>query len=435
MEGGKLSAEQLQHRARARVAEIARTMGAELPRLGNTLHTEIAESISELRGDNVILELLRASTESNVETFLHVVQHDIRVGEVLPPSAAIEYARRLAQRGIPTNALLRAYRIGHNRVLDWVVAEVARHESDREVALAAAQILQTTTFSYVDRVAEQVVAEYESERERWLANRNTVRAAMLASVLSGRDYDLGTAESALGYGLRRHHLGIVVWAAESESTLSELRRLESLVAAIGESLGAAGQALFLPQDRSLAWCWIPLGRSVDDHRLDLAAIRSLTESTGPSVRVALGRPHAAAPGFRTTHQEAQRAHAVAAAAGNIQVITFDDPGVQICSILARDLESTRSLVAATLGRLARDEENTAQLRSTLLAFLRAKSSYVGASEVLHLHKNTVKYRVDKAIEARGIPLDEDRLNLELALTACRWLGPAVLPRPAGRLQA
>ncbi|QDQ95994.1 hypothetical protein FND50_34460 [Rhodococcus sp. WB9] len=403
-------------------------MGAELSRLGSTLHAEIAESIPELRGDAVILELLRASTEGNVETFLHVAQHRIPIEEVRPPSAAIEYARRLAQRGISANALLRAYRIGQNRVLDWVVAEVAREEGDRVVAFAAAQILQTTSFAYVDRVAEQVVAEYESERERWLANRNTVRTAMLTSVLSGRDYDLGTAESALGYRLRQHHLGIVVWTAEQDGVPSELRRLEALVTAIGESLGAEGPALFLPQDRALAWCWIPLGRTTGDHQLDLDVIRRLTENTGPRVRVALGRPHPAAAGFRTTHQEAQRAHAVASIAGDIRVTTFDDPGVQICSILARDLESTRSLVAAALGGLADDGENNALLRDTLLAFLRAKSSYVAAAEVVHLHKNTVKYRVDKAVEARGRSLDEDRLNLELALTACQWLGAAVLPK-------
>ncbi|MGC5257087.1 PucR family transcriptional regulator [Gordonia sp. DT218] len=432
---GELSPEQVRHKAAARVAEVARAMGSELPRLGSALHAEIADAIPELRGDDVILELLRASSESNVETFLHVAQHDIPIDEVRPPSAATEYAHRLAQRAISANALLRAYRVGQNAVLDWVVAEVARNEPDREVAFAAAQILQTMSFAYVDRVAEQVVAEYESERERWLANRNTVRSAMLTRVLSGRDYDLAAAESALGYLLRQHHLAMVIWTAEDDGVPSELRRLESLVGAIGESVDASGQALFLPQDRSLAWCWIPLGRTLDGHRFDLDAIRRLVEATGPSIRVALGRTHAAATGFRTTHQEALRAHAVAAIAGDIRVVTFDVPGVQICSILARDLESTRSLVASALGGLADDDENTAQLRDTLLTFLQAKSSYVAAAEVTHLHKNTVKYRVDKALDARGRPLDDDRLNLELALTACQWLGTGVLPRTVRQARA
>ncbi|MGV9709810.1 PucR family transcriptional regulator [Gordonia sp. NPDC003424] len=429
--GAHLSADQ-QRKVGLRVAEIAKTMGAELPRLGTTLHEEIANSIPELRGDDVILELLRASSESNVETFLHVVQHDINVDDVRPPPAAIEYAHRLAQRAISANALLRAYRIGHNRVLEWAVTEVAATEPDRDVEFAAAQIFRTTTFAYVDRIAEQVVAEYESERERWLADRNTVRTAMLATILSGRDHDLGTAESALGYRLRQHHLGVVVWTIEEDGMPSGLRRMESLVAAIGDAVHADGPALFLPQDRSLAWCWIPLGRNLDGHRIDLDAIGRLVSDAGPGVRVALGRPQSATHGFRSTHQEAQRAHAVASIAGNVAVTTFDEPGVQLCSILARDLDATRSLVVTALGGLAVDDENKAQLRSTLLAFLEAGSSYVAAAEVVHLHKNTVKYRVDKALEVRGRPLSEDRLNLEVALTACRRLGSAVLPTPQER---
>ena len=46
-----------------------------------------------------------------------------------------------------------------------------------------------------------------------------------------------------------------------------------------------------------------------------------------------------------------------------------------------------------------------------------------------LHKNTVHYRIRKAEEILGRPLQESRLDVELALSACRWLGPAVLPPP------
>ncbi|WP_256206486.1 PucR family transcriptional regulator [Nocardioides luteus] len=420
-----------QVRAEDRAAEITRMMGTGLPDLANALHSEIAEAIPELRGDDVILELLRASVESNVETFFHMLQHGIATEEIPPPPAAIEYARRLAQRGISSNALLRAYRIGQNRVLDLAVAEVARHEPDRAVALAAAQILQRGGFAYVDRISEQVVAEYESERERWLANRNTVRADTLAAVLVGDHVELGVAENALGYRLRQYHLGLIVWDADGDGAASGLRRLETLVAAIGERVGAVGQPLFMPQDSSRAWAWIPLGRAPRTQGLDMASIADLVAATATAgTRVALGRPHAAVGGFRDSHEEALRAHAVATTAGDRApaVTTFDDPDVQIASILAQDLDGTRQLVASSLRGLAVDDEPHQRLRETLLAFLGAKSSYLATAEVLHVHKNTVKYRVDKAAEVRGRPIDEDRLNLELALTACKCLGAPVLGR-------
>jgi DNA-binding PucR family transcriptional regulator len=46
-----------------------------------------------------------------------------------------------------------------------------------------------------------------------------------------------------------------------------------------------------------------------------------------------------------------------------------------------------------------------------------------------MHKNSVKYRVEKAEQERGRPIRGDHLDGELALHACHWLGHAVLNRP------
>ncbi|HET6167344.1 MAG TPA: helix-turn-helix domain-containing protein [Marmoricola sp.] len=417
---------ELARRTTARVAEVANTMGEGLTELSRTLHQELADSIPELRGDPLILELLRASVESNVETFLHATQHDIAIEDLTVPPAAVEYARRLAQRGISSNALLRAYRLGQQRVLDWALAEIGREESDDRVAFAAARALHSRAFGYVDRVSEQVVAEYEAERERWLANRNTLRATMLGQLLDGVDVDLAAAEQALGYRLRQNHLGVVLWSAEPDGSTVELRRLEALLAAVAGALGA-GTPLFIPQDHSVGWGWIPLGRSNPD--VDVSLVRRLVDDAGSALRVAVGTPASAGPGFRSTHLEAQRAHLVATIAADraLAVTTYADPGVRAAALLAGNVDLTRDLVRSALGPLAADDEGAERLRETLLAFLTEKGSYVATADVVHLHKNTVKYRVDKAVEARGRPLDDDRFNLELALIACRWLGRAVLP--------
>ena len=73
----------------------------------------------------------------------------------------------------------------------------------------------------------------------------------------------------------------------------------------------------------------------------------------------------------------------------------------------------------------------ARLRETARVFLAADGSFTAAAEQLTLHKNTVHYRVRKAEEILGRPLQESRLDVELALAACRWLGPAVLRPPPG----
>jgi DNA-binding PucR family transcriptional regulator len=38
----------------------------------------------------------------------------------------------------------------------------------------------------------------------------------------------------------------------------------------------------------------------------------------------------------------------------------------------------------------------------------------------------VKYRVARAVERRGRPISDDRLDVEVALLLCHWYGAAVL---------
>ena len=64
-------------------------------------------------------------------TLLHVLQHGIDLANVRALAAAEEYARRLAQRGVPIAALLRAYRIGSARFQDRCLEELgALHGRD-----------------------------------------------------------------------------------------------------------------------------------------------------------------------------------------------------------------------------------------------------------------------------------------------------------------
>ena len=183
-------------RARARLAQVSAVLGDDLPTLSRALHEVLASEIVELDGDQLMLDLLRASGESNVETFLHFARYDIPIEEIEAPAAALEYSRRLAQRGISSNALQRAYRLGQRHVMRIALDLIAEHEPDREVALATGLVLLDKAFAYIDAISEKVVSEYEEERERWLANRTTVRATALRAVLSGDTVEEAAAEQA-----------------------------------------------------------------------------------------------------------------------------------------------------------------------------------------------------------------------------------------------
>lgn len=427
-----MTAEDFARRTTARVVATADRMSDNLTDLAQELNGVLSTAITELRGDQVILELLRASIESNLETVAQVARYDLPSSEIKAPPAAVEYARRLAQRGISSSALLRAYRLGQEKALEWSLNQIAAEESDPQVAYTAGQAFTAITFRYIDAVSEQVLMIYEAERERWLANRNTVRAAVLTDLIDGSVPEVTAAETALGYRLRQHHLGVVLWQPNEPDSGSELHDLERLLTQLSKALSSTAQPLFAAQDRAMAWGWIPLG-----HASELPVAADLADLPTGGVRIALGVPAAGPDGFRQSHLDALRAQSVAMASADraLAVTAYSDPDVRAAAMLAADLDATRRLVATTLGGLAEDTESADRLRETLRVFLSTRNSFSATAQLIHLHKNTVKYRVDRAIELRGRGVDEDRLDLELALIACRWLGAAahVQPKQPGAL--
>ena len=73
-----------------------------------------------------------------------------------------------------------------------------------------------------------------------------------------------------------------------------------------------------------------------------------------------------------------------------------------------------------------DDAGVARLRDTVRTYLQAGGSSTDAAAALHLHKNTVHYRLRRAESVRGRPVTADRLEVELALLACHHLGARVL---------
>lgn len=415
------------NRTTARVTATAEAMIENVTVLTGALLEVLTATITELQGDPALIELLDASIDGNLKTIAEVIRYDIPVAEITAPPTAVEYARRLAQRGVSSSALLRAYRLGQETATAWSLERISEAESDPKVAYAAGQAFVAITFRYIDAVSEQVLNVYEGERERWLANRNTVRAEVLADLLAGEALDTTTAENALGYRLRQPHLGVVLWST-GEPRTGDLGDLERRLGQVARTLGGKAQPLFVAQDRATAWGWIPLGAGTSVPGSDLP-----DEPDDSGIRVAVGVPAAGVEGFRSSHLDALQAQAVALVAQDRArpVTSYADPEVRAAALLSANMEATRRLVRTTLSALAQDTEGAERLRETLRVFLSTRNSFAATAELVHLHKNTVKYRVDKAVQVRGRGVDEDRLDLELALIACRWLGPAVLIAETG----
>ena len=109
------------------VSVVAAALAPREAQISADVYQLIVREIPQLGRDQRIQAVLQASVAENIATLLHVLQHNIDLGKVHAPAAAEEYARRLAQRGAPIAALLRAYRIGSARFVDWCLQELGQH--------------------------------------------------------------------------------------------------------------------------------------------------------------------------------------------------------------------------------------------------------------------------------------------------------------------
>jgi hypothetical protein len=393
-----------------------------LSELSTSIRGSLEAEIPELRGDTRLIDLLGASVEGNVDTLLHALRHSIPVERVEAPTAAMEYARRLSQHGVPVNALVRAYRLGQRLMNEHVFGAVRGLEIPAEQRIAVLESITTTLFEYIDWVSQQVVTVYEGERERWLENQNSLRALRIREILAGRKaIDVDAATTSIRYPLLWHHLGLVVWYPESAADGDEMPRLQRFVRDLGTAVNADASPLLVPNDQTSGWTWLPF-RAPNTGAVSAVAEFARRQPGAPSV--AIGPVAAGLDGFRRTHFASVAARGVAVVGGRPEptVICATDPGLEAAALLSGDIDTARRWVGAVLGDLAADTDNDGRLRDTLRVFLRCGSSHKLAAEELNLHFNTVKYRVGRAVERRGRPIADDRLDVELALLVCQWYG-------------
>jgi len=404
-----------------RLFSIAATIAHGFTHISGDITKLLLTEIPELRGDELVERLLRASVEENVAAMLHLLEFRDSL-DIATPNAAADYARRLAQRGVSVIALVRAYRVGHARFLKMCLRDFADPEENPALTQDITDRVLDLSFGYIDRVSEQVVAAYQQERDRWLLTQTAVRTSRVKKLLAQEDVAIDTTESALGYRLRQNHLAMIGWVPEPTSGGEGLVRLDRLGQALAADLGCTGRPLFVPYDESIAWLWLPFdGRA----EVDLDKLSAIVEATDPSARVGVGELERGLEGFRASHQQALGAHNVATAAQPPHRVPLAER-VGPIALMCGDPLAARVWVQKVLGPLADDEKNHRVLRETLRIFLEHGGSYAAAADALNLHRNTVQYRLHKAGELLPTPISNRRSDIELALRACHELGAVLL---------
>ncbi|PQP22006.1 PucR family transcriptional regulator [Rhodococcus opacus] len=383
--------------------------------------------IHSLNLDPRLRGLLEASITENTVAAVNFLENDTPEEDLEAPTAAIVYARTLAQRDVPLSALIRAYRIGHARFLDASMRHALELGGNSSATIIR---LVNRSAQYIDRVCEQVGVAYEQERDRWVGSRSGLRQQWVAQLLDGTVTDIRQAEEALDYPVTGTHVAVDAWADPTVSPHEAVTVLDQLRALLSPVLEAVGRPLMVPTDEREVRMWFAVARTAE---IDVERIAQLLAGTSLPVQVALGCPESGVEGFRRSLEQADRVREIATASSAApRVISY----AQVASIalMVGDLDAVRRFVLGCLGDLAVDDDRNMWLRETLRVFLAHNRSYATAAEAMTLHRNTIQYRVQQAIALSGHHFDdsEQTLDLQLALQAARWLGSAVLRAPNAR---
>ena len=283
-----------------------------------------------------------------------------------------------------------------------------------------------------------MVCAVEIAKQRAVAAaEDRMRGDFLGALLTAdntREPALARRAVELGYAIDGYH-GATLFSVDPHST----QTLALLASAFRTLLLDTGIRTFIcPHEGHLvALC------SADDpaslRRLEAIAKEArnhtgerLASAAGrPKLAIGIGRPAAGLAGLRVSLAQAEEALALANELfGGDRVLTFTDLGVYSILFRLQGAEESHEFYDRTLGPLVRyDAGHNTQLVDTLEAFFANLGNVSQAAEALHLHRNSLLYRLERIGEITDLDLNDpdDRFSLQLALRMRPFVAPTRRP--------
>lgn len=398
---------------------LAADLEPALPALADEVIAEIGKAVPEYRRplEGTFGRGLRIGVRRSLKQFVDLIG---RPGEVSAASREIykELGRGELRSGRSLDALQAAYRLG-TRISWRRLSSLARQ---RGATAETVSLLAESIFAYIDEVAASSVegyaeaqADVAGERER--RRRRLVRLLVEEGDVAGEEV-LRAAAIDAAWELP---LSVSVLLC----TLPDAPRLATMLGA-----GAIGARM-----EDLTCVLIPEAVSTG---MRAQVSRALARAQGANGAAGGGgaggggaeaRPgaHIAALGPAVPPAQARSSFARAKQAMSLQAAGVLGDGLVVADehllalVLHRDRSLMRELARRRLAPLeGLSEGSRARLEVTLLAWLRDRGGVSEVAAQLHVHRQTVRYRLGRLRELLGDDIDDPDARLELDL-ALRWL--------------
>jgi sugar diacid utilization regulator len=355
----------------------------------------------------------------------HVVHP--RLGQVLRASRLSQRALRLPNVGSMPAIIVAPVLVGDEVPSYLITIDPAENIFGEDMSLLVTEHAATICGVILGR--ERVVA----------AAARRVRDDLVEGLLLGRgrdSADAGRWAAHLGYDPARDHNVVAITfdlpaPALSDAAAQRQRIWESIehfvTTRAPEAIISARESEVVVVTTAPDDAGPPGSAAVDARRLAAACLARLGESF-PAAKVVIGiggtcrDPREVARSYAQAQRTTQTLRRLGRAG---TVSAFGDLGILRLLLQVPDLAELRSFAVDVLGKLSmHEQEHKSEYLATLACYFRENNSPQRASRILHVHPNTVAYRVKRIEEITGLRLDNytDRLIAQVALEILDALG-------------
>lgn len=396
-----------------------REVEREIQRLISDYEAQIDRRAAQLTNQLTQRSLAGAGIHGLIETLAERLGRGIACyGPAGEPRAYV--ARGPARVALQTLRPATTGYVGHLGQTLWVQPLVAAQDRFGFLAIIAESLDDWDRLA-LERGAAALALELAKE-QAVLAAEERLRGNFLQTVLAGPPADneaLLQRGRELGYDLRQPHVALLCAVSAPDEPTAD--RIAALVGAALATLDIAAPTM---RRADGVLCFLPLPQRGRLH--DVAEqIRARVAAVLPMAAVAIGGVAPAVAAWPRSLREAEQAFYLGCRLlDSAKVLDFGNLGVYRLLAILRDSPELWEFYRATLAPLADyDRRQDAELLKTLEAFFANLGNLARAADSLHVHRNTLLYRLGRISEITGLDLDnpEDRLALWLALKAHRVL--------------
>ncbi len=357
--------------------------------------------------DPVIVETIRRSTrESCLRWLAGNISHPGEPVAADVTAAELAAVRNVVFRGLDELAVMDAYRLAQNAALRYWMPVAFQVTSDPGQLREMLDVCQRSIASFIESVVVELCQMIRDERGQLSRGTDPAIREIVARIVDGAA-PTAESEGRLGYALNQHHTAAVLWSDRHDVDDADLDRVARVLLA-----DAAGErsGLLMRADAATRWVWLP-GRAGPDLSGAAAALGRF-----PGIRIAVGPTCAGIDGFRHSHLDALTAQRLVAQAHICRrIVRFTD--IELVALLSADPERRDRFVARALGEFATAD---AELRRTVLTFIRERYSASRTAARLFIHRNTLLRRLGQADELLPQPLEDAHLSVAMALEVLDW---------------